>query len=102
MSTNENACLLARKDASDVTVLFDRMEKRLLGQLVHITVELLYRCEEVVGDMIITMAFDVFEPGPNWQIIDKSAEHANEIRVGLFLSQLLLRIIPVINNTVAV
>ena len=93
VSTDEDARAFAEEVAADITPTFDCLPQRLLGQLVHITIQLLYRGEEMIRDVVVHMAADVFELDSDGEVVDQFTKYTNKISVRLFLSQLLFRII---------
>ena len=58
---NKDACHFTGKFTSDESIPLDRFDQRFLSQLVHITVQLLCRGEEMIRNMVVAVTFHVFE-----------------------------------------
>ena len=74
----------------------------LFCKLVHVAVQLLCPGEVVVWEVVVHVAIDMLELDPDREVPDKFAEDADEIGVCLVLRQLLLRVIPVRNDSIAI
>ena len=59
-------------------------------------------CEKVIRNMIVAVTFYVFELDTDRQVANERTKHTNKIGMSLLLSQLLPRIIPMIDDTIAI